>query len=338
MKALICTKPGQLDYMDVAEPKREKGNAIIRICNICICGTDLHAFEGTQPFFHYPRILGHELSGELIDFDHAPGFEKGQAVTFLPYINCEKCIACRVGKTNCCNSLQVCGVHIDGGMIDYYSVPERLLVHPRGLSMNELAMVEPLSIGAHAVRRANIWEGEYVLVMGAGPIGLAVMEFARIRGAQVISLDTNARRLEFSKLKCGVSHTILTGNSDIAEQLLDITGGDMPSVVMDATGNRKAINQGLYYLAHGGRYILVGLQNEELVFSHPEFHKRETTLMGSRNATRDDFEFVIQCIKNGMIHPLEWITDRVPFMEASAGFPDWLNPSRLVIKVMVEKD
>ena len=128
MNALVCTEPGKFEYTEIAEPAMKAGHAIVRIRNIGICGTDLHAFEGTQPFFNYPRILGHELSGELIDFDDAPGFQRGEKVTFLPYINCGDCIACRAGKTNCCVNLLVCGVHIDGGMVDYYSIPSRLLV------------------------------------------------------------------------------------------------------------------------------------------------------------------------------------------------------------------
>jgi threonine dehydrogenase-like Zn-dependent dehydrogenase len=338
MKTLVCTNPGQMDYRDAAEPELKTGYAIIRIRNIGICGTDLHAFEGTQPFFTYPRILGHELSGELLDFDEAPGFQKGDTVSFLPYLDCGKCIACRAGKTNCCTNLRVCGVHIDGGMVDYYSVPSRFLVHAQGLGFTQLAMVEPLAIGAHANRRATILPGEFVLVMGAGPIGLGTMEFARLGGAEVIAMDTNSHRLDFCKTKLGVPHTIHAGEGHIIEQLSDITHGDMPTVVMDASGNREAINHGLNYLSHGGRYILVGLQKEEMVFSHPEFHKREATLMSSRNATREDFDHVIQCIKNGLIDPLSFITNRVKFEEAGPSFPDWLNPVSHMIKVVVEKD
>jgi threonine dehydrogenase-like Zn-dependent dehydrogenase len=338
MKALVCTEPGKLDYTDIAEPEMKAGHAIIRIRNICICGTDLHAYEGTQPFFNYPRILGHELSGELIDFDDAPGFQKDEAVTFLPYLNCGDCIACRAGKTNCCTSLRVCGVHMDGGMVDYYSIPSRLLVHAQGLDLTDLALVEPLAIGAHGIRRAGIRPGEFVLVIGAGPIGLATMEFARLGGAEVIAMDLNTYRLEFCKNKLGISHIINAGNTQIIDQLLEITHGDMPIVVIDASGNRKAINSGLNYLAHGGRYILIGLQKEELVFSHPEFHKREATLMSSRNATREDFDYVMQSMVKGLINPRSFITNRVKFKDAAAGFPDWLNPSNRVIKVVVEKD
>ncbi len=338
MKSLVCTKPGELRYTDLPEPLLQSGQAIVRIRNICICGTDLHAFEGTQPFFDYPRILGHELSGELVEFDKAPGFRKGDDVTFLPYLNCGECIACRSGKTNCCVKLQVSGVHIDGGMAEYYSIPTHLLVQADGLSLTEMAMVEPFSIGAHGIRRAAIRPGEFVLVMGAGPIGMCALEFARLAGAELIVTDINLHRLDFCKHTLGVPHIIHAGAANMIERLMEITRGDMPAVVIDASGNRKAINQGLNYLAYGGRYILIGLQKEELIFSHPDFHKREATLMSSRNATREDFERVIQCIKNGMIHPLSFITDRVKFDEAAAGFPNWLNSSSHTIKAVVELD
>jgi 2-desacetyl-2-hydroxyethyl bacteriochlorophyllide A dehydrogenase len=338
MNALVCTGPGNFEYTDIAEPILTEGRAIVRIRNIGICGTDLHAFEGTQPFFDYPRILGHELSGELMEFNDAPGFQRGEAVTFLPYLNCGHCIACRAGKTNCCINLRVCGVHIDGGMVDYYSIPSRLLVHSSGLSLTELALVEPMAIGAHGIRRADVQPGEFIMVMGAGPIGLATMEFAKLKSAEIIVMDLNPHRLEFCKNILGIANIIYAGDPNIVEQLSEITKGDMPSVVIDASGNRKAIHSGLNYLAHGGRYILIGLQKEDILFSHPAFHKKEATLMSSRNATRGDFEYVIQNMVNGQVNPRSFITNRVKFKEVAAGFPDWLNSSGHVIKVVVEKD
>ncbi|HEY4968091.1 MAG TPA: zinc-binding alcohol dehydrogenase family protein [Puia sp.] len=338
MKAMVCAEPGRMEYIDLPEPKRKAGHAIVRIKKICICGTDLHAFKGTQPFFNYPRILGHELSGELVEFDDAPGFQKGDSVTFLPYLNCGNCMACRAGKTNCCSSLRVCGVHVDGGMADYYSIPSRLLMQARGLDLTELAMVEPLSIGAHGIRRANVQAGEFVLVIGAGPIGLGVMEFARIRGAQVIAMDTNAFRLEFCKTGLGLTHRIQVGTEDVMERVLEITHGDMPEVVIDASGNRQAINQGFQYISQGGRYVLVGLQKEDIVLSHPDFHRKEATLMSSRNATREDFDLVMQAIREKKVNPLSYITNRIPFSEAAKGFPDWLKSQGRIIKVVVEKE
>jgi 2-desacetyl-2-hydroxyethyl bacteriochlorophyllide A dehydrogenase len=338
MKTLVCTNPGEFNYQQSEQPVLEKDQAIIKIKRIGICGTDLHAYEGTQPFFSYPRILGHELSGELIEFDNAPGFEKGEAVTFIPYFSDGTCIACRSGKPNCCSNIKVFGVHIDGGMAEYVRVPSKYLLHGKGLSYDELALVEPLAIGAHGVRQANVKAGEFVLVVGAGPIGLGTMEFAKIAGAKVIALDVNDMRLDFCKNELGVYATVNAIAENVTEKLLEITGGDMPTVVIDATGNLKAINNGINFLAHGGRYVLIGLQKEAFSFSHPEFHKRETTLMSSRNATIEDFEHVISSMQKGLVNPQTYITHRVGFDEVKDEFSSWLDPKNGVIKAMVSLD
>src|SRR5215216_7018693 len=222
MKTLVCLEPGKFEYATGSKPELRKGQAIIRIRRIGICGTDLHAFEGTQPYFNYPRILGHELAGDLVEFDNAPGFKIGEAVTFIPYFNCGECIACRKGKTNCCVNMKVCGVHVDGGMVEYLSVPSSSLLHGEGLSFDELALVEPLAIGAHGIRRADVKAGEFVLVIGAGPIGLGTMELARIAGANVIALDINEGRLRFCKDKLKVAHAVNALAADVKEQLRTI--------------------------------------------------------------------------------------------------------------------
>lgn len=336
MKTLVCIEPGHFEYQSIAKPELTKGNAIIKIKRIGICGTDLHAFEGTQPFFEYPRILGHELAGELVEFDDAPGFEIGEAVTFIPYYSCHQCIACRNGKPNCCRYVRVCGVHQHGGMAEYLSVPSSALVHGDGLSFDELALVEPLSIGAHGVKRAEIKKGEYVLVVGAGPIGLAAMAFAVMAGANLIAVDINESRLAFCKEHLPIEHAINGNSADLIQQLMDITNGDMPTVVIDATGNLNAINNGFQYLAHGGRYVLIGLQKGEISFSHPEFHKREAVLMSSRNATREDFDNVISSIKNKQIRPTRFITQNVLFENISEEFDHLLDAGSGVIKAMVQ--
>jgi 2-desacetyl-2-hydroxyethyl bacteriochlorophyllide A dehydrogenase len=335
MKILVCTSPGNLEYKTSQKPVLAKGQAIIKIKRIGICGTDLHAFEGTQPYFEYPRILGHELSGELVEFDDAPGFKAGEVVTFIPYFNCGTCIACRNGKSNCCTSLKVCGVHVDGGMAEYLSVPSYSLVHGDGLSVDELALVEPLAIGAHGIARAGIKPGEFVLIIGAGPIGLGAIEFARTAGAEVMVMDINQGRLDFCKKNLHAKHTINAAAPDGYGQLNEITGGDMPTVVIDATGSQKAINNAFQYLAHGGRFVLIGLQKGDISFSHPEFHKREATLMSSRNASRQDFEHVMDCMKKGLIDPKTYITHRVSFDEVKSNFESWLDPENRVIKAMV---
>jgi 2-desacetyl-2-hydroxyethyl bacteriochlorophyllide A dehydrogenase len=314
MKTLICTTPHQLDYAVTTPPVAGAGETLLKIKRIGICGTDLHAYEGTQPYFNYPRILGHELAAEIVTTD-ADGFVIGEAVTFIPYFYCGECIACRMEKPNCCASIKVCGVHVDGGMREYLTIPSYALVHGEGLSFDELALVEPLAIGAHGVKRSGVEPGEFVLVIGTGPIGLGTMEFAKIAGGKVIAMDINDNRLNFCKEKLNVDFIINPLAEDALEKLKTITHGDMPTVVIDATGSLKAINNAFQYLGHGGRYVLIGLQKGDISFNHPEFHKRESTLMSSRNATRADFEHVVACMKNGAVNPATYITHRVAFEE-----------------------
>lgn len=330
MKTLVCTSPGHFEYTSREKPQLLTDHAIIKIHRIGICGTDLHAFEGTQPYFSYPRVLGHELSGEIVAIDHNAEFRIGDIVTVMPYFYCGTCIACRNGKTNCCVQLKVAGVHTDGGFCEYYSVPVYSLIHGRGLSFEELAVAEPLAIGAHGIRRASIKSGENVLVVGAGPIGLGLMEFAKLEGANVIAMDINKTRLAFCREHIGVE--IISSDEDLSA----LTNGEMAPVVIDATGNLNAINQGFRYISHGGKYILVGLQKDHIEFSHPEFHKREATLMSSRNATKEDFEKVLDAIASKNIDPLKFITHRVDFNQVKNEFSSWLDPSSNVIKAMVE--
>lgn len=337
MKTLVCTKPGELNYIAKDMPLTSAGYSLLKVKRVGICGTDLHAFDGTQPYFNYPRILGHELAAEIVNTD-STNLKPGDVVTLIPYINCGKCIACRNGKTNCCVQMQVLGVHTDGGMTEYIQVPTRLLLPANGLSLDELALVEPLAIGAHGVRRAEVKPGEFVLVIGAGPIGLGTMEFARIAGGKVIALDVNQQRLDFCKAKLNLPHSINALTDDVTARLLEITNGDMPTVIIDATGNQKAINNAFQYMAHGARFVLIGLQKGEISFSHPEFHKREATLMSSRNATLEDFDHVLASMKNKLVDPANYITHRVKFDEVAIEFKSWLNPANGVIKAMVEFD
>jgi len=337
MKALSCIAPGKLAYQQIAEPSRENGYSILRVKRIGVCGTDLHAYEGTQPYFNYPRILGHELACEIVETDRAD-FKKDEAVTIIPYFNCGHCIACRTGKPNCCISLQVFGVHIDGGMTEYISVPSYSLMQANGLSADAMALVEPFAIGAHAIRRAGIQKNDFVLITGAGPIGLGVAAFAQIAGAEVIMMDINPHRLQFCRDKQQIKYTINVLEEDVHDRLKTITSGDMPSVVIDATGNQKAINNLFQYMAHGAKYILVGLQKEMISFSHPEFHKREATLMSSRNATREDFEQVIGSMNKGLIDPSIYITHRINFSKVSDQFENLFDPKQHVIKAMIDMD
>jgi 2-desacetyl-2-hydroxyethyl bacteriochlorophyllide A dehydrogenase len=220
-------------------------------------------------------------------------------------------------------------------MREFVTVPNHALLKSEGLSIDELALVEPLAIGAHAVNRAAVTNGEFVLVIGAGPIGLGIAQFARIAGAHVIVVDVNDDRLQFCSTHVGVEHTINPLKQDVMEALKLITSNNMPTVVIDATGNLDAINNAFVYLAHGGRYVLVGLQKEQISFSHPEFHKREATLMSSRNANVSDFEHVMESIKNGLVQPANYITHKVAFDEVATQFESLLDPNSKVVKAVV---
>ncbi|MGY4384147.1 2-desacetyl-2-hydroxyethyl bacteriochlorophyllide A dehydrogenase [Pedobacter sp. UYP24] len=336
MKTLICNVPGQFIYQERDKPVIKPGHTLLKIKKVGICGTDYHAFDGTQPFFNYPRILGHEIAATIEDTNAESGFEHDELVTISPYFYCGKCIACRSGKNNCCTHMQVAGVHVDGAMATYFLVPDHSIIKGEGLTADELVLVEPLAIGAHGVSKAGILKDEFVLVIGAGPIGLATMNFAKIAGANVIAMDINQQRLEFCREKLGLTYTINVLKEDVTEKLMKITNGDMPTVVIDCTGNLKAINNAVQYMAHGARFVLIGLQKEPLVISHPEFHKREGTLLSSRNALAKDFKYVIECIKNGKVEPKHYITHRVSFDDLKKQFESLTKPENQVVKAIIE--
>ena len=335
MKSLVCTTPGLLEYIDGLEPVVQPGHAIIKIKQVGICGTDLHAFEGTQPYFSYPRILGHEIAAVVADNTYAPDFCINESVTIMPYFNCGICKPCRSGKPNCCTDLKVCGVHVDGALVDYLSVPSHALVHADGLDNDELALVEPLAIGAHSISRADVKPGECVLVIGAGPIGMGVIEFAHIAGGKVIVIDINHDRLQFCKDHLPISLTLHAASANITEALMEFTKADLPDVVIDATGNLGAINNAFQYMGHGGRYVLVGLQKGDIQFNQPAFHKREGTLMSSRNAILSDFEQVMDALKKKKVNPVTYISHRLDFASLKNEFAGLLDPFNKVIKAMV---
>ncbi len=335
MRTLICVSPGRFEYGTAEIRKPLKGESLIRIQKVGICGTDLHAFEGTQPYFNYPRILGHEIAAKFVEGD-APGFAPGDNVTVMPYFSCGSCIACRAGKPNCCEKLEVCGVHRDGAMTEYLSVPSSSLLNGNDLSLEQLALVEPLAIGTHSLFRANVQANENVLVVGAGPIGLGIIEIAGLLKATVLAIDVNDTRLAFCSKNFKVAHTFNALQKDLKETIKEVTGGSMPTLVIDATGNQKAINQAFQYMAHGGRYVLVGLQKNDVTFSHPEFHKREGTLMSSRNATKADFEFVINALKSKQIDESKFLTHTIAFSQVKAEFSSLLQPEKGVIKAIID--
>lgn len=334
MKYIVCETPGKFALKDKPKPELTDGHALLKIHKVGICGTDLHAYAGNQAFFQYPRILGHELAAEVIAIgENDRGIKPGDQVIVMPYVSCGDCIACRKGKTNCCANIRVLGVHADGGMQEEIVVRNDLLIPVDGLTHEEMAIVEPLAIGAHALRRASLKPGEIVVVVGCGPIGLGLIKLAQISGVRVIAIDAVASRLQFAKDVIGADHALHV-SEDPVKRVAGITDDDMATAVFDATGNKKALENGIDYMAHGGRYVLVGLSKEDLVYNHPKIHAKETTLMCSRNATFEDFENVIAHLKE---FPADsFITHRVHYTEMIRNFDSWLKPETNVVKAMVD--
>jgi 2-desacetyl-2-hydroxyethyl bacteriochlorophyllide A dehydrogenase len=339
MRALILDRPRQFVLTDTPIPRDpEAGEALVRVHRVGVCGTDLHAFSGRQPFFSYPRILGHELGVEVKAI--GPGVTNvraGDRCAVEPYLNCGHCRACRVGKPNCCSELRVLGVHSDGGMRDWIVVPAAKLHPSASLSFDQLALVETLGIGAHAVQRAALERGETVAVVGAGPIGAAVVEFARERGCRVVVVDRVESRLAFCRDAQGIPAEDLVDAAkvDVSAELARLTGGDRPAAVFDATGNDASMASAFTFPAHGGRLVLVGLFNGVIQFNDPDFHRRELTLLASRNSLPEDFRRIIGLMESGRLNVSRWITDRAALTEAAGQFDRWTRPDSGTLKAMI---
>ncbi|MBV9866973.1 MAG: zinc-binding alcohol dehydrogenase family protein [Abitibacteriaceae bacterium] len=337
MRTITLNKPGEFSFGETETPgELAPDTALVRVHRVGICGTDLHAFRGRQPFFSYPRILGHELGVEIIEVGaNEQGLKVGDHCAVEPYLNCGHCIACRRGKPNCCVNLQVLGVHTDGGMRELIHVPVHKLHPSQSLSLDQLALVETLGIGAHAVARAQLQAGEFVLVIGAGPIGLSVIQFAQLEDVKIIVLDVSESRLEFCQQQLDVEFT-MQGNEDVLNRLQELTNGDLPTVVFDATGNATSMGQAFNYVAHGGKLIFVGLVQADITFNDPNFHRRELTLFATRNSTGADFQRIISLLENGRVSTEPWITHRATCEAMIEQFPQWLEPDSGVIKALVE--
>lgn len=335
MDALVCPKPGALQLQDIMPPERPSGWVSVQIRRVGICGTDFHIFEGKHPFLNYPRVMGHELSGEILDAGEDSRFTAGDRVVVNPYLSCGTCKACLNGKPNCCMGIEVLGVHRDGGMCEVISVPAGNLIPANGLSLDACATVEFLSVGAHSVRRGAIQPSEQVLVVGTGPIGIGTALSASLAGAEVSLLDIDAGRLAEAAKLVHARHTIHVSDG-VAERVAQITGGEGFDAVFDATGNRLSMQAGFAHVAHGGRYVLVSVIDGEIGFSDPEFHKREMTLIGSRNALQADFETVMGHIAGGRIPVEDLITHRTTLQNAVTDLPRWAADKSNLIKALIE--
>ena len=335
MRTILLEEQGKLSLTETPEPSAPApGEALVRVHRVGFCGTDYHAFHGRQPFFTYPRILGHELGVEVLAVGEGVShLSAGDRCSVEPYLNCGTCSACRKGRTNCCSAMRVIGVHLDGGMRERFLLPAAKLHRSETLSFDALALVETLAIGAHAVGRATVTAGETVAVIGAGPIGLAAVQFALLRGARVLVIDRAPSRLEACRR---LYPAIITADPDhpAEEQLSELTSGDLADAVVDATGNLTSMGAALGLVGHAGRLVYVGLAQGDVTFNDPLFHRREMTLLASRNALSSDFPEIIAAMERGEIDPLAWITHRCSLGEIPENLPPWSESSAGVIKAV----
>lgn len=336
MKAIVCRTPGDLAMEDHPVPgSPPPGWALVKVSHVGICGTDYHIFEGKHPFLAYPRVMGHEVSGIVAGQGEGVGIPVGTPVIINPYLSCGECIACRNGKPNCCVKIEVLGVHRDGAMCEQILVPAGNLYPANGLSLADAAAVEFLAIGAHAVRRARAEVGARALVIGAGPIGLGTAIFARIAGLHVSLLDMSSERLAFAAGELGFT-TLDGSRKPVPDLVADATSGEGFDTVFDATGNTQSVQAAFAHVAHGGTLVLVSVVKDDIVFSDPEFHKREMTLVGSRNALRADFDHVATSIRSGALPIAKLVTHRTTLDDTPRDLARWAHQKSGLIKAVIE--
>ena len=337
MNAIVLEKPEHFIRTQIPEPAQPgPGEALVRVYRVGICGSDISGYLGKMPFYSYPRIPGHELGVEVMAVGAGvTNIKPGDRCSVEPYMNCGHCHACRKGASNCCANLKVLGVMTDGGLRERFIVPAHKLHPSTTLTFDQLALVETLAIGCHAVNRSALTKGENCLVIGAGPIGLSSIVFAKLTGARIIVLDTNAQRLEFCKRVMGVDETIVL-SEQIEQDLRRLTDGSLPDVAIDATGSNVSMSNAFGYIAPTGRLVYVGITTREVTFTHPVFHRPEGTLLCSRNALPADFTRIIKLIETGEIDTQPWITHRTNFESLIGDFPSFTKAETGVIKAMVE--
>lgn len=335
MNQLVCVEPRTLLWQRRKKPTAQAGEALLKIIAAGICGTDIHAWGGNQPFFSYPRVLGHELCGEVVALGSGvTDLQIGQRVALIPYLSCLCCDVCLSGKTNCCENISVIGVHQDGGFCDFLSVPASNLLAVDALSIEATALIEPFAISAHAVRRAAIQPDDHLLVVGAGPIGLGVAAIAAAAGAKVVVADTSEFRRDHVVQQLGLM-AVNPMDTCLDEVMRTQFNGMLAAKVIDATGSPSAMNNVINLLRHGGNVVFVGLHKGDLVIPDSDFHRKEATLMGSRNATREDFDKVCELMDSGKIRADMMFNQRFAFARLAEEFEERVINNRALIKGIV---
>jgi alcohol dehydrogenase len=339
MKTIRFESPKVVNLVDTSPPPPPGlGEVQVRTWRMGVCGTDIGGYLGKFPFFSYPRIPGHELGVEVVAVgEGVQNVQVGDRCAVEPYMNCGSCFACRHGSGNCCVRLEVIGVMCDGGLRERFNIRADKLHASSRLSYEQLALVETLAIGCHAVDRGVAKPGEATLVIGAGPIGLSVIEFARLRGARLAVMDLSQDRLDFCKRVYGIDCGILPlDDGSELDAVKAFTNSDGFPLVFDATGHPGSMVGALKYLAPTGRLVYVGITAQPLMFMQATLHKPEVTLLASRNALPKDFPFIIDLIENGKIDTTPWITRRLPFEYVPTAFAELAVPQPGMIKTIID--
>lgn len=329
MLTVTLEQPGRFTLGESARPQAAgPGEVLVRVLTVGICGTDLHAFEGTQPFFSYPRILGHELAVEVLaPGDGVSGLKPGDCCAVNPYVTCGVCAACRRGRTNCCARMSVIGVHTDGGMRDVIVLPAGLLYPCRKLAPAQIPLVETLSVGCHAVGRSGAQPGDRAIVIGAGPIGLSVIEFLRAAGADIAVVERMPERLDFAARHHGLRR-YFPSHAEARQE-------DPSWLVFDCTGDRESMECAIQLLQQGGSLIFVGLINDKVSLFDPDLHRREATILASRNSTPAEHHRVLESMETGAIDVSGWPMELTSPQKMSARFPLWARREAGIVKAVI---
>lgn len=339
MKAIQIFEPKKFSYIDIPEPDSPgPGMVLVQSRRMGVCGTDYSCYLGKFPFFDYPRIPGHELGVEVLSVGAGvTNVAIGDRCSVEPYMNCGDCYACRKGHTNCCTSLDVIGIWSDGGLCERFLIRADKLFPSASLSFEQLSLIETLAIGLHACERGQPADSDNVLIIGAGPIGLATLEFVRLAGATITVMDLVESRLAFCRKTYGLENTILSkGDGSEMDQIADITGGDKYPLVIDATGHNGSMSNALNYLAPAATLVYLGVTTSEISFPHAKLHRPEATIKASRNALPEDFKKIIRLMEDGKINTDPWVTHRTSFDKVADEFESFTRPDSGVIKAVIE--
>lgn len=337
MNAIVLEQPGALKRITTEHPGPPgEGEVLLKVRRLGVCGTDLHAYKGRQPFFSYPRILGHEIAAEVVQLGEGVAhLTVGDLVAVMPYRNTSQDQAVRRGKPHCGDHVKVLGVHEDGAMREFLRYRADHVFAANGLGLDQIAVIEPLAIGSHAVERGQVRADDVVLVVGAGPIGIAAIQMAQFKAARVLALDLNPSRLDFVTKKFpGVGTLRVSGTT--LDELQNGLNGDLPTVVIDATGNKQSMEKCVEYVAPGGTVVYVGLFLGDLTFNDPYVQRKELTLKTSRNAYPEDFEKIIRLMRAGLLDTDGYVTHRLHFDTLADEFTTLYDPANEVIKAVVE--